>query len=114
MMNLNRIDLSRPIGALNKNRLQKLKENFDNMKNDKCKANVPYLYNSFYSTPGYVVFFYMRAVPELILKLQNGPFGPTERIFKSLESFWISIQSSGTNLSELIPEFYTPNKGDFL
>ena len=31
-----------------------------------------------------------------------------------MESFWITLQSSGTNLSELIPEFYTPNKGDFL
>lgn len=45
-------DLGRPIGALNKNRLQKLKEQYDSMKTDKCKVNVPYLYNSFYSTPG--------------------------------------------------------------
>lgn len=97
-------NLSKPIGSLNKNRFQRVLEVFEKMKKDKCKPYPPHHYNSFYSTPGYIVFFYMRSIPELILKLQNGPFGPSERIFKSLESLWITIHSTGANLTELIPE----------
>ena len=97
-------NLGKPVGSLNKVRFQRTLELFEKMKKDKCKTHPAHHYNSFYSTPGYVVFFYMRSIPELILKLQNGPFGPSERIFKSLESLWITIQSTGNNLTELIPE----------
>lgn len=97
-------NLAKPIGSLNKNRFQRVMENYEKMKTDKCKPHPPHYYNSFYSTPGYVIFFYMRSIPELILKLQNGPFGPTERIFKSLESLWNTMHSTGCNLTELIPE----------
>lgn len=96
--------LNKPIGSLNKNRFIRTMEQYEKMKKDKCKKHQPHFYNSFYSTPGYVVFFYMRTIPELILKLQNGPFGPSERIFKSLESLWMNMHSTGSNLTELIPE----------
>jgi len=107
-------DLSRPIGAINKHRMQLIRKNFEKQQRDKCQKHPPHFFNSFYSTPGYIIYFYMRAIPELILKLQNGPFGPSERIFKGLESLWLNIQNTGCNLTELIPEFYTPNKADFL
>jgi factor associated with neutral sphingomyelinase activation len=97
-------DLSKPIGAINKNRLLLVRSNFEKQRKDKCVKHPAHHYNSFYSTPGYITFFYMRTIPELILKLQNGPFGPTERIFKSLESLWSVIRSTGSNLTELIPE----------
>src|SRR3990167_8405987 len=82
-------DLSKAIGSLNKNRMIEVRRNFEKQQRDKCKKHQPHHFNSFYSTPGYVIYFYMRAIPELILKLQNGPFGPSERIFKSLESLWL-------------------------
>lgn len=97
-------DLSKPVGALNRNRMILLRKNFEKQQKDKCQKYPAHHFNSFYSTPGYIIFFYTRAVPELILKLQNGPFGPSERIFKSLESLWITMQSTGCNLTELIPE----------
>lgn len=77
--------LNKPIGSLNKNKFTRKLELFEKQKRDKCVKHPPHIFNSFYSTPGYIVFFYMRAVPELVLKLQNGPFGPSERIFKSLD-----------------------------
>lgn len=62
-------NLSKSIGSLNKNKFQRVMENFQKMKTDKCKPHPPHHFNSFYSTPGYVIFFYTRSIPELILKL---------------------------------------------
>jgi factor associated with neutral sphingomyelinase activation len=97
-------DLSKPVGALNRNRMILIRKNFEKQQKDKCQKYPAHHFNSFYSTPGYIIFYYTRAIPELILKLQNGPFGPSERIFKSLESLWLTMQTTGCNLTELIPE----------
>lgn len=47
-------DLSKPMGALNPKRLEKLKERFDEMPEPK------FLYGSHYSAPGLVLFYLVR------------------------------------------------------
>ena len=52
----------------------------------------------------FVVYFLLRKIPEFVIKLQNGVFGPTDRIFRSVESAWYSTVSLGRDFKELIPE----------
>eukprot|EP00960_Hanusia_phi_P065344 766064-Hanusia_phi.AAC.2 len=59
-------DLSKPIGALNEQRLSNLKARFNEMPEPK------FLYGTHYSTPGYVVHFLVRIYPDLMLHLQRG------------------------------------------
>lgn len=47
-------DLSKPIGALNSERLERLKERFDEMTEN------AFLYGSHYSTPGFVLYYLVR------------------------------------------------------
>lgn len=46
----------------------------------------------------------IRKIPEFIIRLQNGVFGPAERIFRSFESAWDMNVNQGPDLKELIPE----------
>ena len=48
-------------------------------------VKTPYLYATFYSYPGLVTYYLIRQIPEMILNLQNGIFGPLERILRSIE-----------------------------
>ena len=73
----------------------------------------PYLYTTHYSSPGLVVYFLIRKIPEFVIKLQNGVFGPTDRIFRSVDSTWYATMNLEADFKELIPEFYYSN-GDFL
>ena len=52
----------------------------------------------------FVVYFLIRKIPEFIIKLQNGVFGPAERIVRSFESAWDLNVNQGPDLKELIPE----------
>lgn len=110
-------DLSLPLGAINKNQLEVALQKYSLMKKGKNQrssaGNKPFLYNTFVSTPGGIVFYLTRKVPELFLKLQNGAFGPTDRVFKSVEGHWYTMMGSGADLMEMIPEFYD-GKADFL
>jgi factor associated with neutral sphingomyelinase activation len=56
-------DLSKPIGAINKHRLKKLKDLYDIQSRDKTCTNPPHLYPTHYSTPGYVSYFLIRKIP---------------------------------------------------
>lgn len=51
-----------------------------------------------------MIYFLLRKIPEFVIKLQNGVFGPTDRIFRSIETGWYSTVSLGTDFKELIPE----------
>lgn len=48
-----------------------------------------------------------------MIRLQNGVFGPTDRIFRSVEAAWYATASIGSDFKELTPEFYLLNN-DFL
>ena len=105
-------DLSKPIGCINKTLVSKINERYNYMKNDPVPIRSPCHFNSFVSTPGYMNYFYLRAVPNLILKLQSGAFAPSDRVFKGFEHLWSLIYKGNTQPVELIPEFYSLNKTD--
>jgi len=105
-------DLTKPIGALNRNRLLRFKDGY----NDQLKSkydDTPYLYPSHYSTPGHVLYLLVRKIPEFMLRLQNDIFVPAERYLTSFEAAWDAYVNHGTEVKELTPEFYSLNP-DFL
>ncbi|KAL7715760.1 Beige/BEACH domain containing protein [Entamoeba marina] len=93
-------DLSKPIGSLSSERLNKLKERMNEMQPPL------FLYGTHYSAPAYVVFYLVRLVPEFMLHLQSGVFDKPDRIFSSIEECWNGVMSHTSDVKELVPEFY--------
>lgn len=106
-------DLSKPIGALNPTRLLGFKERFEHMLSDSDSHVPPFLYGTHYTTPGYVLYYLVRRVPDLMLRLQNGEFDRPDRSFHSMDATWNSVMNNTADLKELIPEFYASD-GEFL
>ncbi|GIX65060.1 neutral sphingomyelinase [Babesia caballi] len=130
-------DLSKPIGALNPDRLSHLKNRMSTLhqadkatafadtvvdgdacscgekKCDGCLArmwnNGFYLYCSHYSTPALVVFFLIRLQPECQLRLYSGKFDSAARTFKSISETFHNVLHGHSSFFELIPEFYGGN-----
>ena len=61
-------DLTKPIGALNKERLECFKARWKNMQD----MGTAFLYGTHYSAPGYCLYYLVRTMPEQMLCLQNG------------------------------------------
>ncbi|XP_076657256.1 protein FAN isoform X1 [Halictus rubicundus] len=102
-------DLSKPIGALDPDRLERLKERYTEMSEPK------FLYGSHYSAPGFVLFYLVRKYPQYMLCLQNGRFDHPDRMFNSVADVWKNVLVNMSDFKELVPEFYdTNNGGDFL
>ncbi|KAJ1521516.1 hypothetical protein ONE63_003179 [Megalurothrips usitatus] len=102
-------NLQKPVGALNTDRLDKLKERYNEMPEPK------FLYGSHYSTPGFVLFYLVRKYPHYMLCLQNGRFDHPDRMFNSIPDVWRNVLCNSSDFKELIPEFYdTSAEGDFL
>eukprot|EP01119_Soliformovum_irregulare_P011407 TRINITY_DN2849_c1_g1_i1.p1 TRINITY_DN2849_c1_g1~~TRINITY_DN2849_c1_g1_i1.p1 ORF type:complete len:891 (-),score=264.62 TRINITY_DN2849_c1_g1_i1:87-2759(-) len=101
-------DLSKPIGALNQERLKMLQERMEEMPDPK------FLYGTHYSTPGYVLFYLLRQAPEYMLRLQNGKFDAPSRMFHSIQETWTGVNVNQADVKELIPEFYQENSAEFL
>ncbi|TRY86438.1 hypothetical protein DNTS_018460 [Danionella cerebrum] len=93
-------DFGKPIGALNKERLERLLERYRDMPEPR------FMYGSHYSSPGYVLFYLVRVAPEHMLCLQNGRFDHADRMFNSITETWKNCLEGGTDFKELIPEFY--------
>ncbi|GAB5583990.1 protein FAN [Prionailurus iriomotensis] len=74
-------DLSRPVGALNKERLERLLSRYQEMPEPK------FMYGSHYSSPGYVLFYLVRIAPDIA-------------------ETWKNCLDGATDFKELIPEFY--------
>lgn len=104
-------DLSKPIGALNADRLAVYKERYTQMKEGGPEP--AFLYGTHYSTPGYVLYWLVRTAPAHMLRLQNGRFDAPDRLFVSIMDSWESVMNNAADLKELIPEFFT-HPGDFL
>uniref|UniRef100_A0A670IJQ4 Neutral sphingomyelinase activation associated factor n=1 Tax=Podarcis muralis TaxID=64176 RepID=A0A670IJQ4_PODMU len=100
-------DLSKPVGALNKERLERLLIRYREMPEPK------FMYGSHYSSPGYVLFYLVRVAPEYMLCLQNGKFDHPDRMFNSIAETWKNCLDGATDFKELIPEFYE-NDSSFL
>ena len=113
-------DLSKPVGALNPQRLAFFKERYDSMSSVATEAEdgtipfpPPFLYGTHYSTPGYVLYYLIRVAPEHMLCLQNGKFDAADRMFYSVAGMFASCLSNPADLKELIPEFFQ-GEGEFL
>lgn len=108
-------DLSKPVGALNPERLEYFRERFLSMPGADSGSGLPppFLYGTHYSTPGYVLHYLVRVAPEYMLCLQNGKFDAPDRMFHSIEGMWQSCLTNPADLKELIPEFFT-GSGEFL
>jgi Beige/BEACH domain/PH domain associated with Beige/BEACH len=114
-------DLTKPIGALNPQRLAFFKERYQSMSSVATEASAsgapsfppPFLYGTHYSTPGYVLYYLVRVAPEHMLCLQNGKFDAADRMFYSVAGMFTSCLSNPADLKELIPEFFH-GEGEFL
>uniref|UniRef100_A0A3P8VSU4 Neutral sphingomyelinase activation associated factor n=1 Tax=Cynoglossus semilaevis TaxID=244447 RepID=A0A3P8VSU4_CYNSE len=100
-------DLSKPVGALNKERLDRLLARYRGMPEPR------FMYGSHYSSPGYVLFYLVRVAPEHMLCIQNGRFDHADRMFNSVAETWKNCLEGATDFKELIPEFYG-NDSSFL
>jgi hypothetical protein len=62
-------DLTKPIGALNAERLEYFRQRYESMHDAVAE---PFLYGTHYSAAGYVLYYLARSMPEHMLCLQNG------------------------------------------
>uniref|UniRef100_A0AAY4E125 Neutral sphingomyelinase (N-SMase) activation associated factor n=1 Tax=Denticeps clupeoides TaxID=299321 RepID=A0AAY4E125_9TELE len=93
-------DLTRPVGALNTERLERLLARYRDM------PEPSFMYGSHYSSPGYVLFYLVRVAPEYMLCLQNGRYDHADRMFNNIAETWRNCLDGATDFKELIPEFY--------
>lgn len=102
-------DLSKPIGALNPERLKRLLERAEEM------ISPRFIYGSHYSTPGFVLFYLVRLYPNYMLCLQSGRFDHPDRMFNSIQDVFKNCCSNMSDFKELVPEFFDVNQaGKFL
>jgi len=105
-------DLSKPIGALSKYKLERFLQNFVDMKKNSPKEQ-PFLYSEHYSNPSHIIYYLVRAHPLYQMKYKNGSLGPPERLFNSIRDCWNFILNINNEVKEVVPEFYS-GCGDFL
>lgn len=107
-------DLSKPVGALNPARLERLRARYAEMAAMPDKLpHPPFMYGSHYSTAAFVLYYLVRLRPELMLRLQNGKFDAPQRLFHAITDTWAGVLASDHDVKELIPEFYSGD-GSFL
>lgn len=105
-------DLSKPMGALNPDRLEEYWERYNSFDDPVIPK---FLYGSHYSTcAGVVLFFLFRLQPfaELQRRMQGGCFDLPDRLFHSIKETWDMCNSQMSEVKELTPEFYCD--GNFL
>ncbi|KAL9958919.1 hypothetical protein ACROYT_G035996 [Oculina patagonica] len=100
-------DLSKPVGALNPDRVDTIRERYDTFV-DPCGLIAKFHYGSHYSSSAGVLHYMLRVEPftTLHVKLQSGRFDCADRQFHNISSSWDSIYAKGGDVKELIPEFF--------
>ena len=95
-------DLSMPIGAMGKERLEQMKARMGD------EEETRYLYGSFYSNAAVVIGYMIRIEPftTLHIELQSGRFDFEDRLFSSIPAAWNSVRTTSMDFRELIPEFF--------
>ena len=100
-------DLSKPMGALNEERLKDFIERFETF-NDPTIP--PFMYGSHYSTSaGVVLHFLLRLHPyaNLHRQLQSGHFDVADRLFSHVQrTYEMCTGASAAEVKELTPEWY--------
>ncbi|PNT61623.1 hypothetical protein BRADI_5g17947v3 [Brachypodium distachyon] len=101
-------DLSKPIGALNPERLKKFQERYSTFEDPIIPK---FHYGSHYSSAGTVLYYLFRVEPftTLSIQLQGGKFDHADRMFSDLSGTWDSVLEDMSDVKELVPEmFYLP------
>ena len=101
-------DLTKPIGAINQDRLDGLLERYadmDGFDDDMMK----FLYGSHYSSPGVVLHYLIRQEPftRMAINLQGGRFDCPDRLFFDIKSSWYCCQTNSGDFKESIPEMFS-------
>jgi hypothetical protein len=98
-------DLSKPLGAVGKARLDELVARLTNMQQ---YGYLPFLYSSYCSFPLAVFLYLVRMEPftTLHIDLQGGRFDNARRVFQSIATCYGSVTSQMNDYRELIPEFF--------
>ena len=100
-------DLTKPVGALNPDRLEDFLDRFSTFSDPSIP---PFMYGSHYSTSaGVVLHFLVRLHPfaGLHRQLQGGHFDVADRLFSSVPRTWgMCTGSSAAEVKELTPEWY--------
>ncbi|KAG8083111.1 hypothetical protein GUJ93_ZPchr0014g47635 [Zizania palustris] len=94
-------DLSKPIGALNPERLQKFQERYSTFEDPIIPK---FHYGSHYSSAGTVLYYLFRVEPftTLSIQLQGGKFGHADRMFSDLSATWDNILEDMGDVKELV------------
>ena len=102
-------DLSKPVGALNPDRLAQLLERYNELELFGFSENEKFLYGSHYSSPGVILHYLIRQEPftSMAIDLQSGRFDCPDRLFFDIIESWKSCNTSSSDVKELIPEFFT-------
>jgi hypothetical protein len=102
-------DLSKPMGALNSDRLESFLERYQSFK-DGTSDIPPFMYGSHYSTMvGVVLHYLIRLQPfaSLHISIQNGHFDVPDRLFSSIPRAWEHNTTLLSEVKELTPEWFT-------
>eukprot|EP00727_Mastigamoeba_balamuthi_P006242 m51a1_g2237 putative wd repeat and fyve domain-containing protein 3 (4017) ;mRNA; f:264190-277056 len=100
-------DLSKPMGAITKERAEHFRAHFENSRLD--ETTPPYNYGQHYSSPAIVLYYLIRLEPfaRHFLDMQGGRWDHPDRLFHSVQETWIVNTTSTTpQVMELIPEFF--------
>ncbi|RDX89246.1 BEACH domain-containing protein C2, partial [Mucuna pruriens] len=101
-------DLSKPVGALNPDRLKKFQERYTSFDDPVIPK---FHYGSHYSSAGTVLYYLVRVEPftTLAIKLQGGKFDHADRMFSDISATWNGVLEDMSDVKELVPElFYLP------
>lgn len=101
--------MSKPIGALNPDRLAQLLDRYHLFDELGMSEQEKFLYGSHYSSPGVVLYFLMRQEPftSMHIELQSGRFDCPDRLFYDISQTWNGCMTSSSDMKELIPELFT-------
>mmetsp|Transcript_3651 Transcript_3651/g.5568 ORF Transcript_3651/g.5568 Transcript_3651/m.5568 type:complete len:2959 (-) Transcript_3651:158-9034(-) len=102
-------DLTKPVGALNEERLAALIERYNDLASFGFADNERFLYGSHYSSPGVVLHYLLRQEPftSMAIELQSGRFDCPDRLFFDIAGCWNSCMTSTSDVKELVPELFT-------
>ncbi|KAJ7962251.1 BEACH domain-containing protein C2 [Quillaja saponaria] len=101
-------DLSKPVGALNADRLKKFQERYSSFDDPVIPK---FHYGSHYSSAGTVLYYLVRVEPftTLAIQLQGGKFDHADRMFSDIPATWNGVFEDMSDVKELVPEmFYLP------
>ena len=102
-------DLSKPVGALNPDRLGKVVERYEAFEDPIIPR---FHYGSHYSSAGTVLFYLLRCEPysTLAIRLQGGRFDCADRLFSNVAQTWEGCLHDMADVKELVSNAGGPRR----